>query len=840
MKFEKLSIVIPAYNEGKTIHLILDKIKQVELLNGISKEIIIVNDCSTDNTSEAIQSYMKQNEALNIRLHNQEYNQGKGAALHQGIKLATGDYVIIQDADLEYDPQEYNLLIKPVLDGFADIVYGSRFLGGNAHRILFFWHTIGNKFLTFLSNMFTNLNLSDMETCYKMFRRDIIQSLELKEKRFGFEPEVTAKIARVKDVRIYEVGISYYGRTFAEGKKIGWKDGFRAIYCIIKYNFRHFRIFKHFSSFIIALCLLIGTMYAYKNRVVGWDKEQYKTIITADGRGYYLYLPAIFIYNDLQYSFIEPIEKSLGYSHYAADYLINLDKKKINLYPLGLAILWFPFFLIAYFLSFLLGFPLDGYSFLFQVSIVGAALFYVGLGLIFLKKLIRSFIQSEIITGFAVGFIFLATNLFYYTTIECSMTHAYSFSLISIWSYLLYSLSKTFSSKKMLLSALLLGLIFTIRPSNVFICAFIPFLAGTPQLFRNLIIKVFFSVGNLLRAILFVLLVPILQMIFWKIQSGSFFIDTYSLLNLSLDFSKPHIGQILVSYRKGLFVYTPILFISLLGFIKLFRSKNWFSFISLLVALSIIIYVVSSWPIWWYGGSYGMRPMIDIYVFFGLLLAFAFSWKSKVFKALLIGMCSVLMVVNFIQMYQYRSYIMHWIDMNKASYWKIFLKTDDSYKGILYNKKNTLEVGDRKEFARWKNSFDAENVWGNSHTLSSVYSSSAPNSVLLSTINTYSPTLIIPRSDLGDSTVVLQVSCKVMVKSNQHLSSIVVSTEDGTSSLYYDAFALNSIAPSNSWNDVSAKFFVPRKELENEFVKIYFYCTEGELYVDDVEVIGYR
>ena len=234
--FNKLSIVIPAYNEANTIHQILDRVGSVTLLNDIKKEVIIVDDNSVDGTYEALQNYIQKNKSLDITVLKHNINKGKGAALHTGIKNATGDYIIIQDADLEYDPREYNLLIKPIIEGFADVVYGSRFMGGNPHRILFFWHSIGNKFLTSLSNMFTNLNLTDMETCYKMFRRDILQSLKLEENRFGFEPEVTAKISKIKGIRIYEVGISYYGRTYAEGKKINWKDGLRALYCIIRYG----------------------------------------------------------------------------------------------------------------------------------------------------------------------------------------------------------------------------------------------------------------------------------------------------------------------------------------------------------------------------------------------------------------------------------------------------------------------------------------------------------------------------------------------------------------------------------------------------------------------------
>jgi glycosyltransferase involved in cell wall biosynthesis len=236
MIISKLTVIIPVYNEENFIFLILSKIRNVKLIDDIRMEIVIVDDHSTDNTGNEIRRFIDVYPDLPVVYVRHEVNKGKGSALHTGISKASGEFLIIQDADLEYDPAEYNVLLKPVVAGFADVVYGSRFMGSNPHRILFFWHTIGNRFLTFLTNMVSNLNLTDMETCYKLFNTEIIQSVNLREKRFGFEPEVTIKISKLPRIRIYEVGISYYGRTYEEGKKIGMKDGFRAIWCILKYG----------------------------------------------------------------------------------------------------------------------------------------------------------------------------------------------------------------------------------------------------------------------------------------------------------------------------------------------------------------------------------------------------------------------------------------------------------------------------------------------------------------------------------------------------------------------------------------------------------------------------
>lgn len=233
---QRLTIIVPAYNEERFIYQVLQRIASAKLIGDLEKEILVVDDCSKDNTAGQVTQFKSDYPSVYLNYVRHEVNMGKGAAIRTGMQQAKGDFVIIQDADLEYDPQEFNLLLAPVLNGYADVVYGSRFMGGRPHRVLFFWHTIGNKWLTMLSNMLTNLNLTDMETCYKLFKREVIQQVNLRENRFGFEPEITAKISRIPNIRIYEVGISYYGRTYAEGKKINYKDGFRAIACILKYN----------------------------------------------------------------------------------------------------------------------------------------------------------------------------------------------------------------------------------------------------------------------------------------------------------------------------------------------------------------------------------------------------------------------------------------------------------------------------------------------------------------------------------------------------------------------------------------------------------------------------
>ncbi|MBW6484132.1 MAG: hypothetical protein K0B10_13855 [Vicingaceae bacterium] len=610
----------------------------------------------------------------------------------------------------------------------------------------------------------------------------------------------------------------------------------------IKFN----HIKNNLSKIALLLIAVITIVFTYNNRVV---ENKWERAIDSDGRGYYAYLPAVFIYQDWDWGFVFENEKKLypNTPYVAGDYLNTVDNDLVNRYFSGTALLMLPFFLLAMGFSYLLGFPIDGYSMPFFIAIIFASLFYFLAGLYFIRKTLLKYNFSELTIAVVLISFGLGTNLFHYATIETSMSHVYSFFLISLFIYYAKSLSENYTFKRIIKLGLVVSLIFLVRPTNVLVVLFLPFFFSDGKSLIAFLKKYVTDYKALFITILIFILIVSIQPIFYYLQVGKPWV--YAYYDAKLILSEPHLIKVLFSYRKGLFVYTPITFIAILGLIFLIK-KNKFQTITWLLAFMVFTYILSSWSWWWYGGSFGMRPFIELFPLFTILLAILVqAFKKIYFKGIIILLLLLLCRVNFIQAYQYRTFILHWNLMNKESYWKVFLKTDLKYSGVLWTETDYNKPFNGKLILNSENDFEEpmENWHSNENTINFNKAKSGNRITSVSENGIYGETFSTPLhwEESKKESIVIKITSDLFAITDSSEAKLVVALQDSTkeNTKHWSAKPNLSVFDKSIINQWYKHYYTVKIDSceKGDILSIYFLNTgKSPFYIDNMKIEAYK